>query len=106
VIVALLDGTEKETWVKRRSVAAPRGPPTKYFEAVLQKHPDIEGLVEQLCFEIARCYLGPENQNEEPIYMSIHNRLIEAMATQAALGSRATWCMVDYEGWLILVTLM
>jgi predicted xylose isomerase-like sugar epimerase len=57
VIVTLLDGTVKETWVKRRNVAAPRGHPTNYFEAVLQQHPDIEGLVEQLCFEIARCYV-------------------------------------------------
>jgi hypothetical protein len=98
VILTLLDGTEKETWVKHRSVAAPRGPPTNYFEAVLQQHPDIEGLVEQLCFEITRCNLGPKNQNAEPIYVSIHKRLNEAMAAQAALGSRATWRMVDFEG--------
>jgi hypothetical protein len=96
VIVTLLDDTEKETWVKRRSVAAPRGPPTNYFEATLLQHPDIEGLVEQLCFEIARCSLGPQNQNVDPIYESIHDRLNEAMFAQAALGSRATWRMADY----------
>jgi hypothetical protein len=98
VIVTLLDGTEKETWVKRRSVADPRGPPTNYFEATLQQHPDIDGLVERLCFEIARCSLGPQNQDANPIHVCIHNRLNEAMVLQAALGSQATWRIVDYQG--------
>jgi hypothetical protein len=35
VIVTLLDGMEKETWVKRWSVAAPCGPPTNYFKGTL-----------------------------------------------------------------------
>jgi hypothetical protein len=98
VIVTLLDGTEKETWVKHQSVASPRGSPANYFEATLQQHPDIDGLIEKLCFEIARCSLGPQNRNAEAIHVSIHNRLNEAMAAQAALGSRATWRIVDYEG--------
>jgi hypothetical protein len=96
VIVTLLDGTEKETWVKHRSVASPRGSPTNYFEAMLQQHPDIEGLIDQLCFEIARCSLDPQHRNVDPILESIQNRLNEAMVAQTALGSRATWRVVDY----------
>jgi hypothetical protein len=64
---------------------------------MLQQHPDIEGLIDQLCFEVARCNIAQRLQDPQALYASINERLNQAIHAQSAQGSRATWRMVDYD---------
>jgi hypothetical protein len=89
IIVTLEDGTEKETWVKHQSITTHRGPPRNFSEAMLQQHPDIEGLINQLCFEVAHCNIAQRLQDPQPLYASINERLNQALHAQSAQGSQA-----------------
>ena len=98
VIVSMVGRGEKETYVKSRSVAAPCAATTDYAEAMLVQHPDIEGLVDQLCFEIARCNIAENlRADPQPLHFAIHKRMLQAMTDQTNLGGRATWRIVNYE---------
>lgn len=99
VLVDLGNNRLKATFVKPSSISKRRAhSPSNYAEAMLDQQPDIEGLIEQLCFEIARCNIHDDfHEAPQHLYDAIHIRMTEAIEEQAALGYNATWRLVDYE---------
>jgi hypothetical protein len=78
---------EKVTKVKKESVA-PRQPPPplSYTEAVLQQHPNIDKVMDQLMRQLAKCNISSENRALQNILI---DRLAEANRRQNPFGYRA-----------------
>jgi len=58
VIVQLEDQTYKPTYVRHSSIAPPLAKPKNWAEALTIQNPDIDGLIDQLCEQLASCNVG------------------------------------------------
>jgi hypothetical protein len=99
VIVELEDGL-KETRVAHASIARPAAEPTSYGEATLQQHPDIDGMMDKLVCQLAKCHMSTQASAVNSAFKTTEifcNKLFQAIATQQALGDKATWRHVHYE---------
>ena len=94
VIVDLGNNNLKSTRVRKDSVGKPFQPPTCYAEAVIQQNPDIEGKMNKLCAELAKCNIVKDGAG---IFEILERKLAEATARQSGMGSLATWRHVQYN---------
>jgi hypothetical protein len=78
VFIQLETGEWKRTHVLPTSLARPRTPPTNWAEALVDQHPDIDGLIGNMFQEISRCTLGDRLEtNIEPLFLLMNERMKE-----------------------------
>jgi hypothetical protein len=96
VFIQLEDGRWKRTHVLPTSLARPRTPPTNWAEALVDQHPDIDGLIDNMCQEISHCTLGDRlESNIEPLFLLMRERMKEQnLISRRRRGRHNIWRVV------------
>jgi hypothetical protein len=96
VFIELRSGSYKETFVRHTSIAIPRPAPATYAEVLVDQHPDIEGMVDALCNEVARTtIIGHLENDPEPFFRFVHERMLHAIGQQRSRRGRTYWRIVQ-----------
>lgn len=91
-VIVDLGSRFKETYVRPTSIAKPQGRSQNWAEALVDQHPDIDGMIDKLCKEIGRCTVGDRLETDpEPLYLLVHTRMLEERRKHLALGPRGAW---------------
>jgi hypothetical protein len=92
----LSSGSYKGTFVRHTSITIIRAVPSTYAKVLVDQHPDIEGMVDQLCNEVARItIIGHLENNPEPFFCLVHERMLHAIGQQRNRRGRTYWRIVQ-----------
>ena len=83
VIVKRKNRPEKATYVLPRFVKETNATINNYVDAMFRAHPDIEGMMEALAEEIAKCNITSHLvNNSQPLFTAFENKMASAIERQ------------------------